>query len=331
MLDNLHIAGDLAGLFLAYIRRESLDLPELEAKLSRFDANHRMSYSDWWEALEVLRDTTGKPHIALELGAMMAPAYAGVLGYLSLSCDYLGEALIRFERYQSLLYGGSEAQVSVDGEAMRFTWPLGKGYSTRESDETLLAALVQYTRLLADDDQQNPLRVGFLYDPPADLEPYRAFFRCPIEFNSPNLFVEVDQKQLAMPTSQGDPALKALLDRQAETLLESLPDQDTFLQQLSEVLLRLMQDGSPSLKEAAAQMAMSERSLHRRLEERDTNFKDFLHNTRYKLARQYLMDRRLNLSEIALLLGYSEQSAFSRSFKQWSGVTPRQWQKAHPA
>ena len=74
-------------------------------------------------------------------------------------------------------------------------------------------------------------------------------------------------------------------------------------------------------------MAMSSRTLHRRLEERQLIFKQLLQKTRQQLAQQYLKEGRLTLSEIALLLGYSEQSAFTRAFKVWLGETPLRFQK----
>ena len=89
-----------------------------------------------------------------------------------------------------------------------------------------------------------------------------------------------------------------------------------------------MQDGRPVIEEVARYMKISSRTLHRRLQERDLVFKELLQKTRQQLAQQYLKEERLTLSEIALLLGYSEQSAFSRAFKQWLGITPLRFQKS---
>jgi AraC-like DNA-binding protein len=81
------------------------------------------------------------------------------------------------------------------------------------------------------------------------------------------------------------------------------------------------------MEEVARYMRMSSRTLHRRLEERQLVFKQLLQKTRQQLAQQYLKEGRLTLSEIALLLGYSEQSAFTRAFKMWVGETPLRFQK----
>lgn len=130
-----------------------------------------------------------------------------------------------------------------------------------------------------------------------------------------------------MRVEKADPVLRGLLDQQADSLLNVLPSGDQFEQQFYKFLLVAMQDGQPTIEVVAKTMNMSERTLHRRLVDRGLVFKTLLQKTRYQLANQYLKERRLTLSEIALLLGYSEQGAFSRAFKQWSGETPLRYQK----
>jgi AraC-like DNA-binding protein len=88
-----------------------------------------------------------------------------------------------------------------------------------------------------------------------------------------------------------------------------------------------LQSGRARSADVAATLNMSERTLFRRLSEQGLSFKRVLLELRVKLAREYLADARLSQSEIALLLGYSEQSAFHRAFKREVGLTPRQYQQ----
>jgi AraC-like DNA-binding protein len=88
-----------------------------------------------------------------------------------------------------------------------------------------------------------------------------------------------------------------------------------------------MRDGEPSAEATAAAMHITSRTLHRRLANEGTNFRLLLQQTRHQLAQQYLQDSRLQLVEVAQLLGYSEQSALSRAFKDWSGQTPAQYRR----
>mgnify|MGYP003454277989 len=75
-------------------------------------------------------------------------------------------------------------------------------------------------------------------------------------------------------------------------------------------------------------MGVSERSLYRYLSARGLRYKTVLNNLRYELAKNYLKNMQLSLPEIALMLGFSEQSAFSRAFKEWSGQSPMHYRRA---
>jgi AraC-like DNA-binding protein len=77
----------------------------------------------------------------------------------------------------------------------------------------------------------------------------------------------------------------------------------------------------------ASSLNLSTRTLHRRLSEEGWNFRDLCNSTKRELAEAYLRDSTLTLSEVGWLLGYSEHSAFTRAFKQWTGVAPRFWKE----
>lgn len=337
MLVNFNVAGDLANLLLIYLdsnplpmaasESSSLELIELRRQLTQYNANSRMPFTDWWNALSIISRLYNKPYIGLEVGAHILPSHCGVLGYLSLSCEYLAEALQRLERFQRLLYEGNEGGAVIESDRVVFSWPFDHGYSTRESDETLISGLSHYLQMLVGDTSFKPLKVGFVHEQPDDLRPYAQLLGCEVEFSSKNTYIAFPVSVLTLKVEKADPALRALLDQQASALLDVLPSGDSFEQQFYKYLLRVMQDGQPTIAAVAKMMKISARTLHRRLEERELVFKTLLQKTRFQLACQYLKEGRLTLSEIALLLGYSEQSAFSRAFKQWVGESPLKYQK----
>ncbi|MCP5068829.1 MAG: helix-turn-helix transcriptional regulator, partial [bacterium] len=82
-------------------------------------------------------------------------------------------------------------------------------------------------------------------------------------------------------------------------------------------------DGHPAIRSVAPQLGLSVRTLQRRLEERGTLYRDLVARVRFQLARRYLEETSTELGEIALLLGYSERSAFDHAFRRWTGQTPR--------
>ncbi|MCB1838351.1 MAG: helix-turn-helix transcriptional regulator, partial [Alcanivoracaceae bacterium] len=93
------------------------------------------------------------------------------------------------------------------------------------------------------------------------------------------------------------------------------------------VLIRLLRDGDASLQKLAEAFNISARTLQRKLADEGLRYQQLLDDTRRMQAQEYLRDTRLALADIAGLLGYSEQSAFNRAFRQWIGMTPAKWRQ----
>ena len=107
----------------------------------------------------------------------------------------------------------------------------------------------------------------------------------------------------------------------------AMPDADAFDRSLQQTLLSLLPEGGATVARVAEALHVSVRTLQRRLDSRGLTWQQVLDRSREELARHYLADRALTLSDIALLLGFSEQSAFTRAFRRWTGETPVQIRK----
>ena len=84
-------------------------------------------------------------------------------------------------------------------------------------------------------------------------------------------------------------------------------------------------DGEPTLDRLARRLHMSARTLHRRLAEESTTFRQVVSEVRQELAERHLREGKLAIAEIAFLLGFSEASAFHRAFKRWTGLSPQKY------
>ena len=114
----------------------------------------------------------------------------------------------------------------------------------------------------------------------------------------------------------------ALLHDQVITRRLARMDREDIEARLKAVLLDLLPTGDVSDEAAADALHMSVRTMHRKLADVDNNFRTLLVELRRDLAEQYIMDNSLTLTEISLLLGFSEPSSFSRAFKNWTGSAP---------
>ena len=130
------------------------------------------------------------------------------------------------------------------------------------------------------------------------------------------------------PVHGADPALFSVLEDHAERLLAELPaPEPPLVSRLRAVLREELRGGDVGVEHVARRLALGARTLQRRLEDEGVRFAEVLAELRTELARDYLREPGLSIAEIAWLLGFSEQSAFTRAFKRWVGTTPATYRK----
>ncbi|WP_192560559.1 AraC family transcriptional regulator [Pseudomonas allokribbensis] len=276
-----------------------------------------------WEALlETAEQHLDDPLIGLHVGQTISARHLGVLGSVLLACDNFGAALQRFERYQRLIFDVIPMTIRIGPCWTELTWDIHE-YQTRHlMDETGFTVMTQFCRGLI--RGSIPLNtVHFVHAAPRDVKPYEDYFGCPVLFNQPEPLLRFGTEMLSMPLKSPDPALVAVLERHAEELLAKLPQEQEIIERVRKEIALLLQQGEPDIKRLSATLCCSPRTLQRRLESAGTSFRRELNVVRHELARSYLQDPRLQISEIALLLGYSEHSAFTRAYREWTGKAPQ--------
>ena len=106
---------------------------------------------------------------------------------------------------------------------------------------------------------------------------------------------------------------------------------DNLRDQVKDIMGQLLPSGECSVGRVAATLDVHSRVLQKRLQKEGTNYAVLLRETRLDIAKQHLRARTMAITDLALNLGYAEVSVFSRNFKQWTGLSPRAWQKLHQA
>jgi AraC-like DNA-binding protein len=129
-----------------------------------------------------------------------------------------------------------------------------------------------------------------------------------------------------------DEYLNELLRGYAEEALARKPRERVTVRSMAEdILPKLLPHGKAMASEVARRLGVSSRTLSRKLAEEGTSFAEILDQLRAALARRYLHDETLPVSEIARLLGYREVSSLTHAFKRWTGTTPRQFRSGQLA
>lgn len=330
MLNDYLITRDAIGFLRHYLDDAGLHAPDIAATLEQIAQRQHMSYAVWWQTLESMALQLQKPSLGLEVGQRITVAQCGVLGYLFRTSRNAMEALACFKRFERLLYAGSRVRTEIRATSLALIWDAEAGYSSQLSDELLLAAMVNVIREIMAPETFSPDAVHFTQAlPPHSKERYLQFFDCPVFDKQPFLCISFPISALKKAIPHRDAQLHHLLDQQAIAQLSTLHADDTFLEDFRHTLLRSLHEGRPEASFVAEQMGMSSRSLHRQLQHRKKLFRDELRQLRRSMAERYLRDDKLTLAEVALLLGYAEQSVFTRAFKLWFNETPAQWRLRH--
>ena len=126
------------------------------------------------------------------------------------------------------------------------------------------------------------------------------------------------------PLPRHNPALAQASEEVAREYLANMDKKDVVAQARVAIVEQLP-DGEPNRKEISSGLAMSERTLARRLSDRDYTFSTLVDEVRDQLAREYLRQPRFSVTDVAFLLGFSDQSNFARAFKRWTDESPTEF------
>lgn len=172
------------------------------------------------------------------------------------------------------------------------------------------------------------LRFELIRPQPADPAPWIEAFGPNISWAAPITRVIAPAAVLDLQMPVIDPALSASHLEILQRALQNLDEKklDGIEQQVRRYLVEVLAGGEPSLQDVATRLAMSGRSLQRKLAEAGTGYREVLDQVRCQLARDYL-EQDYDTGEVAYLLGYSEVTNFHAAFKRWTGQTPGQYRK----
>jgi AraC-like DNA-binding protein len=273
-------------------------------------------------------EMTGCDHLGLLIGQRARLSYLGPVGQLMQNAPTIGDALTDLVRHQRRYIRGSAVYAITEGPSMLL------GYTVHQPGapgvaliwDAVVAAAVCYLHELSG----RPLEVEALL-PRSRPEAPEAWHRAlgdTVRFGSEHAAIVLPETILRQPVVGADPDKRRHLEEWIRVY--SITRWPSFAGQLSREIRVFIMTGQPVTRGAcAAAFGVSERTLNRQLEAENTHFNHVLADTRREMAIQMLDGTRVSLGEIALALGYSEHSAFSRAFKSWTGISAEEWRRTH--
>jgi AraC-like DNA-binding protein len=296
------------------LKREELANPAGEVSLMQY-----------CRMFEVAAEMARRSSLGLEFGAAFMPQHLGHIGYLAVTAPTLGRALRCLADELPFHQQGTFIGLDAFG-ATRLALSYGIADSSvkeRQQDAELSVAILLNLMRQALGSSWCPNEVHFTHSRPGSTYPHERIFGSVVRFQEDANRIVFSKDLLEAPMPRRDDALHGLLAAEIarhKGLHRYDPDIAAAVRYQIE---RLLPSGTCDLETVAAACGLPCWSVKRKLHARGMSFQDLVLSVRRELAPIYLVQRGMPATEVALCLGYSELSAFSRAFRQWTGLTPR--------
>lgn len=266
---------------------------------------------------------TGKPALGLTIGTLSRPVDAGIAGLAAQAAATAGQGLETLIRYAPLTSRNSRGQATMATGSARANF-----YSIRPYNafnffvvDSVLASWTRFLRTVTGREQVLA-QVNIEY-PSLGLDAeFEAWFGCPVAFGAKDNSLQLAVDIPAAPSSQSQPAMYRSLVEQCEQALKRIQSGWSMGERVKEKLLAQLEGEPPRLESMATEFGMTPWTLQRQLSAEGKGYRQLIDETRQDVARDYLRETTLSLSEIAWLLGFSTPAAFHKAYRRWFSVSP---------
>ncbi|MDD2842935.1 MAG: AraC family transcriptional regulator [Tolumonas sp.] len=284
---------------------------------------------NYCRVMEEAAHYSGVDNFGLYYGKQFKPQSLGLIGYIGLSSPTLTDALHNMATDFQWHQHHTLTQMVDIGDCWRLDYQVRHGaiLCRRQDAELTLGMFLNVIRYALGKNWA-PRAVHFEHPRPEQWHEHSKVFDAPVWFEQPYnslIIPKVDLLRCSMPES--DTALLIVLRQTIRQLNRTTDNQDLIAQTRTQVRLQMMH-GEPNLDDVATKMGLSTWSLQRNLKREGISFSTLVDKLRCEMATRYMQQNQLSISDMALLLGYSEVSAFSRAFRRWFNISPRQWRNS---
>lgn len=333
--NGFFVSGFLVNTLAQYVSDAGIESEDLW-KLARLGHTHYDSPATLlgveqflllWDGLV---ERSGDPDFGLHFGEHSNRVNSGnLLTSVILNCSTVRQALEKLTLYQPVSTNCIKISMFEEGErvtrALDLVFPGFSSMGCRHFAEAAVCHLSNSLRLLTR-DRVRFIEVLFQHPRPQNIDELQRIFACPVRFEQPHNGLVFPREVLDWRVSMANAQILAELEKMIQVMLDQSCLPQTWADQVSrQIGQKLINGETPTLPGVARQLTVSSRQLQNRLQDEGFTFQALLDRCRKEIALRYLQSGALSHLEIACLLGFSGQSAFSHAFKRWTGVSPQQY------
>ena len=274
------------------------------------------SYFRLWHSLEVL---IGDPLFPLTLGKALTPDAFSPPLFAAYCSPNLKIALERLSAYKPIICPMTMELDQVD-EGLALTLKMPRHWELPTTFVLMEMVFIVNLARTATRQNINPVKV-ISKCPPNEITAYRSFFGIPVATGDENRII-FSRADTAIPFLSVNNAMFQVFEPVLNKRLAELERDSTLSDRVRTCLAEMMASGLTGIGDVADRLAMSQRTLQRRLAQEDTSFQTILNQVRTDIAKVYLQKTHYSNAEIAFLLGYDDPNSFIRAYHSWTGATP---------
>ena len=315
---------------IAWVERQGLDttsIRRLPGLTDLSDPDLRVPETSVESAWRMAANVSRNEAIGLHVAESLPRGALDLVEYSFRSSASLSAGLARLAQYSRILSDRVSARLERHGNRFLLlvrdigNTPLHPGRA-----EFALATALKFAREGAG-EEITPLQVSFVHPAPASQSEHQRLFRIPVRFGTGSNLLILSAEDAARPLSGVDEALSSIIHRRLDKIMAELQVHGSgpFSERVRQLMVEHLGEIplTPSL--VARTIAVSTRTLSRRLAEEGTSFRKIVDDVRREFGCALLQDRSLSIADVAFFLRYSEPAAFNRSFRRWTGQTPREF------
>lgn len=326
ILNIVHFAGSLGA------DVEDLIVLSGESRDTLIEESCKVEAPFYTAVIEAAIAQTSDPYFGLHAGEALNLAAAGLIAQITQTSETVRQALeycCQFANLgcsslpMTLVESSDSFQLILTPEAL---WAEQSPLALRHTAEGLIAFTIRAFHSLTR-EKHSPLGVSLAWNVPSpqNLTEYARVFACPLQYQQEHISIRLKKKQVNDKIITSDYELLRVLVAHAELKSAKLKEHEGFATQVKQSVVNLLKPNFPRVEQVASHLNMSTRTLQRRLRAEGHSFKQLIDELRKDFALSYLKHPQLSISEIAYLLDYGDASAFTRSFKRWTGMSPKDY------
>lgn len=281
----------------------------------------RLKFANVERLWHLVDDLLDDPCFGVKLIEHWHPSRMGSLGYAWLASTSLRTALGRLARYAHVVTEAFDIETRDTPRGLKLSLNFHPSVSKLPQFETTPLAILMHMCRYNFDEELTAVNVSLAREEPECSQEIYNCFKSPITYGAETSSITFSVKDVDKQLPTANRKLALMHDDLLMRYLIEIKKGD-FIQQIKSIIIDHLPDGKVTDQLVAKELNISERSLQRKLQQHGTTFRLVLDSVRQMIALQYIKDPENRMSDIAFLIGFSEQSAFSRAFKKWTGISP---------